>query len=80
MIKVGQSLNIKDDRIYTYKDVAHEEGWVDADEYHPIDYDLVYLKLQGAKDNIRGWCSGNVWDGLKYRGEKVLKWKYVKDG
>lgn len=57
-----------------------EDGWVDATKFLPIDYDLMYLKVDGVKGFIRGWYSGTVWDGLKYQeGQKVLYWKMAKE-
>ncbi len=80
-IKVGKTACEKTDRLYTYKHIEYDnEGWADADKFHPIDFDLLYLKLEGVIGTIRGWCCGHVWDGLKYNGEKVLKWKFIKDG
>lgn len=80
-LKVGRKVHETDEKYFTYKQVEYDkEGWADADKFHPVDFDLLYLQIEGSTGTLRGWCSGNAWDGLKYNGEKVLKWKFVKDG
>ena len=81
MKKVGNKLNPDSDKYFTYIMVEYDkDGWVDASLFHPIDYDLLYLRIEGLKDIIRGWCSGNVWDGMKWKdGYKVLFWKRDKN-
>lgn len=80
MRKVGDTNDLSHEKTLTYPMVTYDaDGWADASLFHPIDYDLLYLKLKGKKGVIRGWCSGNHWDGLKMQdGDKVVYWKKVK--
>jgi hypothetical protein len=82
MIKVGKSEIItKNDkkRKATYSDVYFDpDGWADAKEYMPQDYDLVRFKTKEATFN--GWCAGRKWDGLRVEGDpQVLYWKRQVD-
>lgn len=79
MLKVGVDI-IKDkkkgkQRKFSYTDVEYDcDDWADAAKYLPADYDLVHLKTE--KKTISGWRSGNVWAGLRLKGdEKFLYWK-----
>lgn len=54
MQKVGE-YNLLQEKILSYPMVTYDaEGWADASLFHPIDYDLLYLKLKGKKGVIRG--------------------------
>lgn len=77
MQKVGTKLHDKGDYRFTYPMVTYDEdGWVDATKFQPVDFDLLYLKIEGIKGTIRGWCSGNNWDGMKWKDSyKVKYWK-----
>lgn len=77
MQKVGNKISEFPTKHFSYNDIKYDEdGWADARLFHPLDYDLLYLKIEGKNEHVRGWCSGNVWDGLKYKtGDKVLFWK-----
>jgi hypothetical protein len=77
MQKVGTKLHETGDYRFTYPMVKYDsDGWADASKYHPIDFDLLYLKIEGKKGTFRGWCSGNRWDGSKLEcKDKILYWK-----
>ncbi len=77
MQKVGTRLHEDTDSCFTYPMVKYDcDGWADASKYSPIDYDLLFLKIEGLKGTIRGWCSQNRWDGMKWKeGYKVKYWK-----
>jgi hypothetical protein len=50
------------------------DGWVDANIYHPIPYDLVLLQTE--KKNKPGWWTGQHWEGLRLLAEdRVYYWK-----
>ena len=78
MKKVGKSKVSVGDKLrnFAYRDIDFDkDGWVDASKYMPIDYDLVFLKIEG-KRSVSGWSSGNGWDGLKFNeASKVTHWK-----
>jgi hypothetical protein len=82
MKKVGKDLvnTGKRFRKFSYNDVHFDEdGWADAAQFLPGDYDLAYLKLQG-KPSVCGWSIGINWDGAKLEdGDKVLYWKRKPD-
>lgn len=49
-------------------------GWVNANEYFPLPFDLVFLDI-GIKV-INGWFTGYIWEGLRLRPQdKVIRWK-----
>ncbi len=55
-------------------------GWVDANDYLPIPFDLMYLKVIDHETKLNltkyGWWNGHGWDGEKIEKEdKVLYWK-----
>ena len=60
---------------YTYRHVKQDaDGWVKPEEWLPISFDLVILKLEvGTK---MGWFTGDRWDGRKVNPEdEVIAWK-----
>jgi len=74
MKKVGLDLTL------SYWNIpADEDGWVDAKQYLPADYDLCFLKLKDKKSRF-GWSSGFSWDGLNITKEdEILYWKKEKE-
>lgn len=65
---------------YSYDDVLFDEdGWADAKQFIPIDFDLCELKVKGKKSHP-GWVSGSKFDGLNIEsGDEVLYWKKQKE-
>lgn len=63
-------------RKLSYKDIEYDEnGWIDASEYQPIDFDLVFMKTSDGKIKS-GWISTNVWEGVRLKpNEKIIQWK-----
>lgn len=63
---------------YGYKDVTEDyDGWVDAHQFLPLDFDLVLLKVPGRKP-FTGWVYQKKWDsGMvpKKVLKDVIKWK-----
>lgn len=54
------------------------KGWNDALNKKPRTdrfFELCFLDL-GHKV-IKGWYTGAGWDGYKYKGENVKRWKYA---
>lgn len=39
-------------------------------------YDLCLFDLGDGKA-VSGWWSGSMWDGLKYNGEPIKRWRYL---
>ena len=87
MIKIGTPkgtrLNYKGNEVvenYTYSDAkCDEDGWVDAKNFMPMDFDLCQLKVKDKKIRV-GWNCGSIWDGLKVaHDEEVLYWKKSKE-
>ncbi len=68
-IKVGCLSDQKDPKTNKRKILSYcmiktdTEGWVDAKEYLPVNFDLVHMKV-GTKV-LSGWIAGNKWDGLR---------------
>ena len=61
------------------KVVTDNEGWVDAEVFLPLDYDLVIAKLED-KTVKAAWHYQNTWDGLRLKtGSKITHWKRRKD-
>jgi hypothetical protein len=78
MFRVGQKLEGEKNKVFTYPMCEYDEnGFVDASKYIPVDFDLLLLECENdnLKFNIYGWHTGNGWDGFRYNGEKVLRWK-----
>jgi len=77
MQKVGNKLSPNSDRYFTYPMVEYDEDlWADASKFLPLEYDLLYLKIENKKSIIRGWYTGYGWDGAKFEeNDKVLCWK-----
>ena len=60
---------------YTYLDVPEIDGWVNAKEFMPANFDLCELKINGKK-NRGGWAVGSKFDGLNIKpSDEVLYWK-----
>lgn len=76
MKKVGKSLVEETGKVLSYRTVKMDiDGWVNAKEYLPDDYDIMYLKIKD-RQSTHGWISGNKWDGLRIRpDDEVLYWK-----
>ena len=54
------------------------DGWVDAKDFLPIDFDVCRLLTIDGKE-LRGWWTGYAWDGLRVdKGEIITKWKRVE--
>lgn len=81
-IQVGKEYTKKRDGIHrpklTYAKVPNDgNGWVDASQFLPADFDLVTMKIDDANYKS-GWFQGRSWDGYKYEpGEVVTHWKRV---
>lgn len=60
---------------YAYIHVeTDKDGWVDAEVYLPISFDLVYL--DDREKIVKGWWNGNKWEGLRVKKDiKVKRWK-----
>ncbi len=73
--KVGQKKG-ESKSLFCYKHIIYDiDGWVDAKKYLPLDFDLVYIRVKGRKDQM-GWHSTNMWDGLDLKKtDEVLFWK-----
>ena len=58
-----------------YSDIVCDaDGWVDAKQYLPMDFDLVYMRTE--KGIYVGWSIGKKWDGIKHsKKDKILYWK-----
>ena len=72
---------------YGYAAVIRDgDGWVSADDYTPIAFDILDLMLErkcekGFNKIIPGWYTGvmNFYDGrLIKKGDKVIKWRRSK--
>lgn len=61
--------------VYTYSDVCFDkDGWADATEFLPDEYDLCHLKTETTTKI--GWFCGNGWDGKTIeKWDKIVKWK-----
>ncbi len=56
-----------------------KEGWVNASEYLPKDFDLCWIKTDEKKIKT-GWLAGSSWDGLAVtENDKVVSWKNKKN-
>lgn len=74
-IQVGEKL-----RKLAYRDISFDnDGWVDAKEYVPTDYDIVFLNIKNKKISC-GWSIGLKWYGLNLKeDDEVLYWKRKSD-
>ena len=56
-----------------------EKTWTDASKKPPVNrrYHMLFLDVGHTKP-IRGWWTGQMWDGLHYGGEEVLRWRLVE--
>lgn len=79
-LKVGAPYCEHGKRFLSYKMIKTDPGgWVDANLYLPLDYDLVYAKTDKEK-TVVVWHASHRWDGLKYDPDsKVLYWKKKTD-
>ncbi len=70
---------MESNRKLSYEAVPKDEnGWVNAKEYIPRDFDMCSLKIKDRKTKS-GWAIGNKWDGLNIRPkDEILYWKKVK--
>ena len=65
----------KSKHIHYRRIVDQKRQWVDADDIKPEHFVLNHLLLDNGKI-IRGWWSGQAWDGIRYSDKyKVIKWK-----
>lgn len=87
MIKVGAfkcwKENSKGKKVsveFNYNDVRFDEdGWADAKEFMPADFELCLLKIKDKKTKS-GWASALKWDGLNIEDkDQVLYWKKNKE-
>jgi len=77
MIKVGQKIGKK--KIGYSHVLCNIDGWVDAKEFMPIDFDLCHLKIKDKKV-CPGWAQGSFWCGANVTKEDiVLFWKKITD-
>jgi len=68
------------ERPYKYSDVPTASGWVDPQDYLPIAFDLMYLKVKGKVRVISGWWDGTKWKGLRLKKNQTIeKWKRNQD-
>lgn len=60
----------------TYSDVKFDQyGWTSVNDYMPMAFDLVYMRLNNGK-MITGWQHDGIWEGLGLKEEdSVTKWK-----
>lgn len=56
----------------------HDRPWEDATNSKPLPYSLNNLLLDSGQI-IRGWWTGNYWDGLKLKRVDIVK-SYKKCG
>ncbi len=77
MIKVGQKIG---KRKIGYSHVLCDiEGWVDANQFLPADFDLCHLKIKDKKTSP-GWLQGTCWSGANVVKEDiVLFWKKITE-
>lgn len=77
--QVGKDYNTKKGQVHIpkliYADIPSADGWVNAKEWLPQNFDLVTMKTKNRY--IQGWYQGTRWDGYKYKGEDVTHWKRV---
>jgi hypothetical protein len=73
--QVGKQYGRGRKHLFAYSMVEYDkDGWVDCDNFLPLDYDLVYMKLDNKI--LVGWRRDHKWDGLHYRNrEMVYMWK-----
>jgi len=66
-------------RKFSYLDIPKSlDGWIDAKQYLPLDFDLVDLKTDTK--NLSGWSNGEGWDGIFIRDKDRIKyWKRKSD-
>lgn len=50
----------------------HVRSWNNANKEKPIPYSLNNLHLESG-EIVRGWWTGNSWDGLKLKRTDVVK-------
>jgi hypothetical protein len=64
---------------FEYRDIKKDiDGWIDAQIFRPIPYDLVLLKPEGKVKP--GWWTGVQWDGYRLTSdEKVFYWKQQQE-
>lgn len=76
MKKIGYHKYLSGDERLTYKTVPKDiDGWVEAKDFLPADYDLVYLRIKNRKIRI-GWINGLKWDGAHVNPkDHILAWK-----
>jgi len=81
MQKVGNKISEDSKKYLHYPDIKYDaDGWANASEYLPVDFDILYLKVEGLKGIIRGWSTGTSWDGAKLpHGSKILYWKRSRE-
>lgn len=74
-MKVGKDI-LSTGRKLSYQGVKYDkDGWANAKDYLPDDYDLMYLQIKD-KEPCHGWISGKRWTGLKVKpGDEILYWK-----
>ena len=83
MIKVGITTVFDEkkqkDRKAEYRDISFDvDGWADAKNFLPENFDLVYLKSPDREKILSGWISGKRWDGYRIEDNQkinVTHWK-----
>jgi len=74
LIKVGDKNPITK-KPYNYGDIKMDcDGWVDAKEYLPPDFELCLLKTPNR--TLAGWHMRNGWDGHRMtKQDEIQYWK-----
>jgi len=52
-----------------------KEGWVDSSKVLPLRYDMVELKENEESPKVRGWWTGQSWDGYRVKNQTYAIWK-----
>lgn len=60
------------------KKIYGTDGFADAKEFVPIQFDMCQLILNSGK-SILGWWTGSGWDGLKVKvDDPVIRWRKIE--
>lgn len=60
--------------------IFDKDGWVNAIDFKPQQYDLVIVKDKAGKQQL-AWWTGYVWDyGHKHIPGEIEKWKRLPQG
>lgn len=50
--------------------------WKEMSKAKPERFDLCRMEL-GDGSIVRGWWDGNRWEGLRYKGQEVKRWRHI---